>query len=99
MTINQLPTAGTLFLDTDNDGKIGTTEALTTANAEVTRAELDANQLKFLSAADESGSPYATFDFTVNDGTLDAVAANTITVNVDAVNDAPTAADKHLDYQ
>ena len=96
ITINQLPTAGTLFLDADNDGKIGTTEALTTADAEVTRAELDANQLKFLSAADESGSPYATFDFTVNDGTLDAVAANTITVNVDAVNDAPTAADNTL---
>ena len=96
VTVNQLPASGTLFLDADNDGTIGTNEALTTANAEVTRAELDANQLKFLSAADESGSPYATFNFTVNDGTLDAEDAHTITVNVDAVNDAPTAADNIL---
>jgi Cadherin-like/Bacterial Ig domain len=33
---------------------------------------------------------YASFTFRVNDGTVDAVAANTITIDVTAINDAPS---------
>jgi VCBS repeat-containing protein len=52
-----------------------------------------ANKLRFNPAANENGSSYTTFDFTVNDGDADSASANTITVNVTAVNDAPTARD------
>ena len=45
-------------------------------------------------AANENGSPYTTFDFTVNDGDADSATPNTITVNVTAVNDAPVADDE-----
>ena len=95
ITVTIIPAAGTLFLDADTDGVIDAGEALA-ANAQVTKAQLDAGQLKLLPAANGSGSPYANFGFRVNDGTTDAIAANTITFNVNPVNDAPTAADKTL---
>ena len=42
-------------------------------------------------ATNENGSPYTTFNFTVNDGDADSATPNTITVNVTDVNDAPVA--------
>ncbi|MCK5103157.1 MAG: hypothetical protein KAR17_10085, partial [Cyclobacteriaceae bacterium] len=48
--------------------------------------------LAFSPDADESGTPYTTFLFTVSDGTDDSSPANTITVNVNPVNDPPTSA-------
>ena len=42
--------------------------------------------------ANENGSPYATFGFKVNDGTVDSTEA-VVTVNVTAVNDDPVAVD------
>ena len=45
-------------------------------------------------AANENGSSYTTFNFTVNDGDADSATPNTITVNVTAVNDAPVADDE-----
>ena len=44
-------------------------------------------------ATNENGSPYTTFNFTVNDGDASSSTPNTITVNVTAVNDTPTATD------
>ena len=48
----------------------------------------------FVPDADDNGSPYADFDFTVNDGTDDATSPSTITINVlplpDLVDDAET---------
>jgi VCBS repeat-containing protein len=64
-----------------------------TANQVITATDIGNNKLRFNPAANENGSPYTTFDFTVNDGDADSASANTITVNVTAVNDAPTAAD------
>ncbi|MEM8964820.1 MAG: Ig-like domain-containing protein [Bacteroidota bacterium] len=95
ITIDAIPTNGTLFIDSNGDGEIGAGEALAD-NDEVTKAQLDNNQLKFLPATNGNGTGYADFDFTVNDGTADAAASNTITFDVTAVNDAPTAADKTL---
>ncbi|MGE4615845.1 MAG: Ig-like domain-containing protein, partial [Gammaproteobacteria bacterium] len=46
--------------------------------------------LVFTPAAGANGNNYASFVFKVNDGTVDSVSANTITVNVTSVNDAPT---------
>ena len=95
ITINAIPTSGTLFVDTDGDNLIGTTEALINGS-EVGYDDLSNDRLKFLPDTDESGTPYASVNFTVNDGFLDAVAANTLTVNVAAVNDPPTASDQRV---
>ncbi|WP_193372586.1 FG-GAP-like repeat-containing protein, partial [Planktothrix prolifica] len=76
--ITQLPTAGTLKLNS----------TAVTANQVITAANIP--NLQFTPVANANGSGYANFKFTVNDGTLDSVAANTITIDVTAVNDAPT---------
>ena len=44
----------------------------------------------FTPAAEANGAGYASFAFRVNDGTVDAVATNTVTIDVTAVNDAPS---------
>ena len=88
--ITELATAGTLFLDANGDDIIDTGEAVILNTPIDVVTEIDAGQLKFLPAADESGNPYATFKFTVNDGALDSLVPNTITMEVTAVNDPPT---------
>ena len=60
----------------------------------VSAADLTGGLLKYVPPANESGAALASFTFRVNDGTADSVATNTMTVNVTAVNDAPTSADK-----
>ncbi len=55
-------------------------------------APADIGLLVFRPDPDENGDNYATFNFTVNDGTVDSVA-ETITVDVTPVNDAPTVSD------
>ncbi|MGM0444344.1 MAG: hypothetical protein ACQEQV_09170, partial [Fibrobacterota bacterium] len=52
--------------------------------------------LVFKPAADANGSPYATFGFQVYDGTDYSSSSYTMTVNVNAVNDAPTGSNKTL---
>jgi VCBS repeat-containing protein len=64
-----------------------------TENQVITATDIAANKLRFNPTANENGSSYTSFDFTVNDGDADSASANTITVNVTAVNDAPTARD------
>ncbi|MBW4497870.1 MAG: VCBS repeat-containing protein, partial [Oscillatoria princeps RMCB-10] len=81
ITITELPTEGTLQLS-------GTDVTL---NQSITAAQI--GNLVFTPAAnanDDSG--YATFKFTVSDGTDTSAAANTITLNVTPLNDAPTVA-------
>ena len=65
-----------------------------TLNQVITATDIAANKLRFNPAANENGSSYTSFDFTVNDGDADSASANTITVNVTAVNDAPVADDE-----
>jgi len=60
----------------------------------ITATDIAANKLRFNPAANENGSSYTTFNFTVNDGDADSATPNTITVNVTAVNDAPVADDE-----
>ena len=82
VTVVTVPAAGSLALD-------GTA---VTADAEVTKAELDGGEFKFTPAADENGAGYASFTFKVSDGTEESAATYTMTVDVTAVNDAPTGA-------
>ena len=77
-----LPTVGTLQLD-------GTDVTL---NQDVTKAQIDADDLEFTPAANGNGTGYASFTFKVSDGTDKSDSAYTMTVNVTAVNDAATGA-------
>ena len=71
------PALGTLALD-------GTA---VTANDVVVWDDIEDDKLTFTPARDAHGAPYATFTFTVNDGTDDSASAYTMTIDV---TDAPT---------
>ena len=86
VVITTLPGAGTLTLSGSGFA----------AGTEISAANITAGNLKFAPAANGSGSPYTTFTFQVRDdgGTANSgvdldPSANTLTVNVTAVNDAP----------
>ncbi len=59
----------------------------------ISRADIDAGNLRFIPAPDANGTGYASFGFSVNDGTVDSVTAYTMTIDVTPVNDAPVIAD------
>ena len=61
-----------------------------TANAAVTKAQLDAGNLTYTPPANANGTGYASFTFRVNDGTDDSTSAYTMTIDVTAVNDPAT---------
>ena len=50
----------------------------------IDEADIDAGKLTFTPAAGENGTGYATFQFKVNDGTVDSDSAYTMTVDVTA---------------
>ena len=79
--ITGLETKGDLELD----------GAAVMADQEMTEADIDDGKLTFAPATGESGSPYATFEFTVSDGEDESALAYTMTVNVNA--DANNAAE------
>ena len=58
----------------------------------------DIGNLSFVPDADENGQEYASFVYSVNDGFTDS-ANGTMTVQVDAVNDAPTSENGNLALQ
>ena len=79
---------------------VAITAAQISAGYEVSAADLAANKLTFVPAANANGAGYASFTFQVRDdgGTANGgvdldQSANTITVDVTAVNDAPTSTD------
>ncbi|MEJ1412778.1 MAG: hypothetical protein RPU90_04265 [Candidatus Sedimenticola sp. (ex Thyasira tokunagai)] len=78
--ITALESAGDLTL---NGGAIN-------QNQVITKADIDAGLLLFTPATNANGVSYDSFGFSVNDGTEDSVATYTITIDVTAVNDAPT---------
>jgi large repetitive protein len=85
--IDVVPTKGTLKLDGVD----------VTAGTVVTAADITAGKLVFTPATNANGTGYANFDFSVKDssGEFD-LAPNKITINVVAVNDPPTGADKTI---
>ena len=85
--ITSLPASGTGTLAVD--GTVIASGALPKA---VTKVDIDASKLTYSPPADASGDDYATFQFKVNDGTDDSTTASTMTIDVTAVNDAPTVA-------
>ena len=83
--IVSLPAAGSLLLG-------GTPVA---ANQVINAVDLNGN-LTFTGASNAYGNGYASFDFTVNDGTVDSVASYTLSIDVTPVDDAPAAASNTL---
>jgi VCBS repeat-containing protein len=60
-------------------------------NQVITATDITAGRLRFVPDGNENGAPYATIGFQVSDGTDFSASAYTLTVNVNAVNDAPTS--------
>ena len=56
----------------------------------MTKSDIDDDKLVFTPAANANGTSYASFTFKVSDGTVKSDSAYTMTVNVTAVNDAPS---------
>ncbi len=86
VTITSLPGAGNLRLN----------GVAVTANQVITAANITSGLLTFTTAANANGAGYANIGFKVSDGTAVSATANTLTINVTAVNDAPTAANATL---
>jgi hypothetical protein len=83
------------------DGKLKLNGVDVTAGQIITVADIDAAKLQFFPDANETGTPYATFTFQVQDngGTANGgvdldQSADTMTVNVNSVNDEPAGANK-----
>ena len=79
VTIETLPSNGTLLL---SGSAVSAGDQISAANI---------TNLVFRPAANANGSGYGSFTFSVNDGTVDSSSTYTMTVDVTAVNDAPTA--------
>ena len=80
--ITSLETAGNLELD----------GVAITTNQVVPKADIDGDRLTFTPAENANGTSYASFLFKVSDGADESIAAYTMTIDVDAVNDAPIVA-------
>src|SRR6185369_13503884 len=81
------------------NGKLKLNGVDVTAGQSVAVADINAGNLKFFPDGNENGTPYATFTFQVQDngGTANGgvdldQSANTMTINVNSVNDEPAGA-------
>ncbi|NBS09566.1 MAG: hypothetical protein EBT49_09090, partial [Betaproteobacteria bacterium] len=83
VTITTLPVAGQLRLGND----------AVTVNQAISVADITANKLVFTPAANANGNAAVSLKFKVFDGTVLSTADYALTINLTAVNDAPTAAD------
>ncbi len=93
--VKSLPASGQLYVDTDGDGEIDAGEEVNDEDV-IPKTDLDNNRFKFKPVTNENGNDYTTFNFKVNDGSLDASSENTITIDVDPVNDEPTASNESV---
>src|SRR4030095_1782797 len=98
---NNLAAVKVTTLATNGKVKLGGVDV--TAGQFIPVANITAGNLTFVPDTNESGSPYATFTFQVQDdgGTANGgvdldQSANTMTINVMAVNDAPAGHDKSV---
>ena len=88
ITIVSAPGAGELFIDANSDGIRGVGDTLLGNGAVVSAANI--GKLTFRPAANANGAGYAAFTWTVSDGTESSANVGAMTLNVTAVNDAPT---------
>jgi hypothetical protein len=91
--ITTLESAGTLFVDADNDDTYDSGEDVT-LNQEIAIGSI--TNLGFVGASNANGNGYATFSFKVKDGTAYSSGAGENTINLAAANDLPTTGDKTI---
>ncbi|PLY38669.1 hypothetical protein F164LOC_02305 [Pectobacterium carotovorum] len=94
ITIVTAPTAGELFIDANSDGVRDSGDTLLGDGAVVSAADI--SKLTFRPAANANGAGYATFTWTVSDGTASSTDIGSMTLNVTAVNDAPVISDTNI---
>lgn len=87
LVVVTLPEAGSLYVDTNSNHSIDAGEAVA-AGASVGAAEI--GHLTFKPASGASGSPYASFDFKVNDGLSNSIQTYQMTLNVFNESAVPT---------
>uniref|UniRef100_UPI001BFC5EBE MBG domain-containing protein n=1 Tax=Echinicola shivajiensis TaxID=1035916 RepID=UPI001BFC5EBE len=80
LVIETLPAAGTLYLDADNDDVYDGLEAVS-VNDQISKADLDAGNLQYI----QNGSTNTSFQFEVNDGTVNSSGNYVATLNVNPV--------------
>ena len=78
--ITGLPAVGVLQLNSST----------VTLNQVILVADITAGNLEFVPIGDENGAAYDSFQFSVNDSLEDSVSSYSMTIDVTAVNDAPT---------
>ena len=77
-------------------GTLAVSGSAVSVDQEVAVSDLGGN-LTYTPAANEHGSGYASFTFRVSDGTDESASAYTMTIDVTAVNDAPSAGTVTID--
>ena len=82
--------------DTDR-GELRLDGVAVTANDVIERSDIDADKLTYTPPADANGDDYASFMFKVSDGTDESFDTYTMTIDVEAENDAPTLANAIAD--
>ena len=83
-------TVGTLYIDANSNSVVDGGETVAVNDIIDVATVISANQLKFKPVANENGNSYDNFLFYVNDGNDGNSTSNySITINVNAVNDAP----------
>ena len=83
ITVTTLPSPGTLALN----------GSAVTLGQSISSDDIAAGVLTFTPLANANGTGYDSFQFTVNDGVADSVDPTTLTIDVTAINDLPTATD------
>jgi len=87
LVVVTVPVHGNLYLDSNSSGSMDSGEAVPPGT---TVAAAEIGHLTFEPASGESGAPYASFDFKVNDGVVDSSQAYTLTFNVFSESAVPT---------
>ncbi|HEX8626499.1 MAG TPA: SdrD B-like domain-containing protein, partial [Allosphingosinicella sp.] len=93
VTITAFTGSGSLYYDADGSAGSGDPVAIPSLPQTYTAADLAAGKLLYKAAANANGNALATIDFQVTDSAGQANStdpvANTLTINVSAVNDTP----------
>ncbi|TWT89274.1 PKD domain-containing protein [Neorhodopirellula pilleata] len=90
IVIDDLPGAGTLFLDANGDSIFDDPTELIASGVTIGAAQLTSGRLGFVADANENNlSLYSFFTFRVSDGS-DLSSPSTMSIAVDPVNDPPT---------
>ncbi|MEI6651269.1 MAG: Ig-like domain-containing protein [Chlorobiaceae bacterium] len=92
--ITSLPTNGLLQYNDAVNGWVAVT-----LNQEITKEVIDSGNLRFMPGSNEYGNNYAAIGFKVSDGSAYSATASTLTIHVNALNDAPVSTNDAISTQ